>query len=119
MRSEELLGTVIIQFGSKKHQLQTVKANKLALGCFVEKKYIKDDRIPCLPLSYFFIEKLVYLERFQLMMVGEMRKRWNNLALRGLSSRIKAGYRAATLYDRLMPLEINNQKNWIQPSIYS
>ena len=70
VRSEELLGTVNIQFGSKKHQLQTVKANKLALSCFVEERYIKDDRILCLRLNHFLIEKLVYLERCQLMMVG-------------------------------------------------
>ena len=44
-----------MQIGSQKHQLQTIKTNKVSLSSFDDKRYVLEDGISTLPLGHYMI----------------------------------------------------------------
>ena len=53
--NRESFKTVNTRIGSKHHQLQTIRAQKVSLSCFDDKRYILEDGITCLPLGHYSI----------------------------------------------------------------
>ena len=55
LKTGESYKTVNMRIGSQKHQLQTIKTNKVSLSSFDDKRYVLEDGISTLPLGHYMI----------------------------------------------------------------
>ena len=62
MKTGESYKTVNMRIGPQKHQLQTIKANKVHLSIFDDKRYVLEDSISTLPLRH-YITRGVHVEQ--------------------------------------------------------
>ena len=58
LTTRESFKTLNTRIGSKHHQLQTIRTEKVSLSCFDDKRYIMDDGITTLPLCHYSIRDL-------------------------------------------------------------